>query len=100
MIQRAKESNAWITNLDEVANYWNKLKDLKILITEKENSVQINFNLDDVKIIENLSLRLQQKPKKIKFSKKYHFVENEAGLFIVLNSIGNGDVVEIQFVEK
>ena len=26
MVQLAKEDNAWITNLDEVAEYWNKIK--------------------------------------------------------------------------
>jgi len=95
MIQRAKDNNAWITNLEEVAAYWNKLKDLSISINEKENSVQIYFSL--TKNIENLSLKLPQKPKKVEYSKKYHYVKNENGMFIILHSVENGNIMQIYF---
>lgn len=97
MIKLAQKDGAWITDLDEVADFWNKRKDLNIFIKEKDNSVTVNFDLKDNTIIENLSMKLPQKPKKVRFSRKYHFVENNEGLFIVFDSVRANDKAEIEF---
>jgi peptidoglycan/xylan/chitin deacetylase (PgdA/CDA1 family) len=97
MIKLAQNDGAWITDLDEIADFWNKRKDLNISIMEKENYVTINFNLKSDSIIKNLSMKLPQKPKEVKFSRKYHFVENNEGLFIVFDSVKTNDEAEIEF---
>ena len=97
MIKLAQKDGAWITELDEIADFWNKRKDLNITVKEKDNSVTINFYLKENTTIENLSMKLPQKPPKVKFTGKYHFVENNEGLFIVFDSVKTNDEAEIEF---
>ena len=97
MIKLAQEEGAWITDLDEVADFWNKRKDLNISIKENDHSVTVNFELKDNMVIKNLSLRLPQKPKRVKFSGKYHYINNEGDLFIVLDFVKTDDKVEMEF---
>ncbi len=96
MIKRAKENNAWITNPDEVAEYWNQIRNLKVNFIEKRNSVSMHFNLPNGKIT-GLSFKLSQKPKKIKFAGKYYLEKIDGSDFIVFEKIENGDVAEIKF---
>ena len=97
MVQLAKEDNAWITNLDEVAEYWNKIKTLKINFNENGKKVKMSFNTPNENVIKGLSFKLPTNPKKIKSSEKYSLKNIKGDIFIIFNSIKKGDVVEMEF---
>ncbi|MEA1973042.1 MAG: hypothetical protein U9N34_07110 [Candidatus Cloacimonadota bacterium] len=91
------ENRKILHNVRELSQYWNKLRNLNISIFENNNSVMVKFDLETNKSIENLSLKLPQKPRKIKFSGKYHYVKNGGNLFIVLDFVKNVMQMELNF---
>ena len=97
LIERIKRENVWITDLNEIAAYWNKLKELSISVKEQDDSIFMTFDLENYKNIRDLSFKLPKNPKKITFAGKYSVKKNENGLFIVFDSIQKGSEVRFEF---
>ncbi len=97
IVEKAKSDDAWITNLEAIAKWRNNLRDLNIYVNENQNRVNISFNLKNNKLIHKLSLRSEQKPKKIEFEKNYELVEKNGEYFIILEKVSSGDKLIINF---
>jgi hypothetical protein len=97
IVQTAKNDDAWITSIGEVASYWNQRKGLDIIVSELGNEVTMNFRITDNSTIEDLSFKLTRRPQKVIYGQKTQILENEAGIFIVLESVKNGDDITLKF---
>ncbi len=97
IVQTAKDDNAWITSIGEVASYWNKLKELKINISEQGNEVKIDFKITDNSAVDDISFKIPRRPQKVIYGQKTQILENDAGIFLVLESVKNGSEVILKF---
>ncbi len=97
IVQTVKDDDAWITSIGEVAHYWNQRKGLEISVSELGNEVTMNFKFGDNSRIDNLSFMLPSHPKKVISAGKTQILENDSGLFLVLESVRNGDEITLKF---
>lgn len=97
IVRSAKDDDAWITSVGKVAKYWNQRKDLYITVSEQENDVTLNVKITDFSKIEEISFRLPSRPEKVIFSGKYQVLENDAGMFLVLESVMDGSEIILKF---
>ncbi len=72
-------------------------QELKINISEQGNEVKIDFKITDNSVIEKLSFKLPTHPKKVIYGEKAQILENDAGIFLVLGSVRNGDEITLKF---
>ncbi|HIE45285.1 MAG TPA: hypothetical protein EYP87_03740 [Flavobacteriaceae bacterium] len=90
-----KTQNVWVTSLNEAANRWNKLKNLKVEIEEKEQNVTINIDSNG-ELINGLTLIFNEKPKKIIYNKTHQLKEIEDKYYLVFD-LDNKAKINIQF---
>ena len=84
LINYLKTQNVWITSANTVAERWNKLKDLKISVTEQGNSV--NLEISSTSRLEGLSIKLLQKPEKVVSPIPYRMVERQKEYYLILDT--------------
>ena len=97
IVRTAKDDDAWITSIGNVASYWNQRKELDIIVSELGNEVTLNFKITDNSTINNLSFKLPSRPKKVVFAAKHKILETDAGLFLVLESVKNQSEIILKF---
>jgi len=95
MLDLAKEDNSWICSIDELAEHWNKLLDLKIEINEEGNELVIKFETE--KTIDELSLKLAKKPREIIFKGKYIIKQIDDEIFLILEEVNNLEQVIVRY---
>jgi len=89
-----KTKNCWMTSLEEVASFRNKLKDLTVGISESGNEIKLRINLPDQVNISGLSFKLRSKPSGITASGKYDLKEIK-GVYYLITDAKNGDEITI-----
>ena len=89
-----KTKNCWMTSLEEVASFRNKLKDLTVGISESGNEIKLRINLPDQVNIFGLSFKLRSKPSGITASGKYDLKEIK-GVYYLITDAKNGDEITI-----
>lgn len=95
--EKVIQDDAWISTPDEVANYWNKLKDLKISVKENQKRITVLFSLPNETIINDISLKFSLKPKNIKvISKngkiKKHKMKVNKYYYLIFNAENNDSI--------
>jgi hypothetical protein len=95
MLDLAKKDDSWICSIDEIAEHWNRLLDLKIEINEKGNELDIKFETE--KTIDELSLKLAKKPREIIFKGKYIIKQIDDDIFLILEEVNNLEQVIVRY---
>lgn len=91
-----KTKNCWMTTLEEVAAFRNKLKFLSVNISESGNDFRLKINLPEQINIHGLSFRLRSKPTNVSASGKYDLREIN-GIYYLITDVKNGDEISIDF---
>lgn len=92
-----KSDKYWLTSLSRISTYWNKRKDLQIKVHEQDFKVKIKTELKRIDTIDNLTLELQSKPKKLRSKlNEVKLVEREGKFYLVFNA-HDGEIIEIIF---
>jgi len=97
LVSTASQDGAWITNLHEIASYWNQLRNLDIEIAESDKQVEMKINLSAGEVLTGLSFRLPAKPEKILFKGKYEVKKVNGEHFLILKKIIADDSVIIKY---
>lgn len=95
LVFEASNDGAWLTNLHEIATYWNQLRDLFIEVEETDKQVELSINLPRGEELTGLSFSLPSKPEKIIFKGKYEVKKVNGELSLILKSVKDGDAVII-----
>ncbi|MBI9037340.1 MAG: hypothetical protein JEY97_04335 [Bacteroidales bacterium] len=94
LITKVKADKAWITNLDEVADYWNNLASLSFKIEENNNRLIINISGQEDVEVENLTLNLYKKPNHITIkSGNYKLLDKGSKYQIVFDAINDQQLI-------
>ena len=97
LIDTLRSKNCWMSSLENVAAFRNKLKDLSIEASESGDDVRLKITLPDSISVKTFSLKFEVKPENISASEKFDL--NEAsGNYYLVTDIKNGD--EIRFTLK
>ena len=94
-ISYIKTRNVWIAQLNEVAERWNKLKNLDVEIEENDNQVIINLDADGQNI-EGLTLKLDQKPQKIIYDDDYRLKKVDGKDYLIFD-LNNKSTITLWF---
>ena len=87
-----KTKNCWMTTLEEVATFRNKLKDLSVNISESGNEIKLKINLPEQMNIQGLSFKLRSKPSNVNSTGKYELKELNGVYYLVMDA-KNGDEI-------
>ena len=94
LITKVKDDNTWITNLDEVADYWNNLSSFTFNIEEDNNRLIINILGPEKAEVENLTINLTKKPDKVKLkSGDYKLLDKGSKYQIIFDAINEQQVI-------
>lgn len=93
MVETAREDGAWITSPDEVAQYWNQLRDQKIDV--KEVGPRVSLRMSDV--IDGQSFRLPSRPRSVTFDGEYEIIEQGGAFFLILKKGAPQRTVTLEF---
>ncbi len=96
LIDSLKIKNCWMTTLENVADYRNKLKELRVECNESGKSVTLKINMPSQTDIRGLSFKLKAKPVNVVSGNKYDLKEI-SGLYYLIMDAKNGDEVELVF---
>ncbi|MEA3496494.1 MAG: hypothetical protein U9R42_10705 [Bacteroidota bacterium] len=97
LITKVKEDNTWITSLDEVADYWNKLYSMTFEIKESKNGIKIYVSATENVKIEKLTLNLFEKPKKISLkSGKHKLLQKDSGYKLLFDAF-DGQMISLHY---
>ncbi len=97
LINTVRHDNAWITSLEELADYWHNLKKLNFMINEKDGNTKISIISPTDIGVKNASLRFDTKPKNIKINiGNYKIVERESVFYLIFDAV-NGQEIECRF---
>lgn len=87
LIERVKTDNAWLTDLNTLADYWNNLSAIHLIVKENSNEVIINVNCPENVKVENLTLNMLNKPDKISVkSGNYKLLNKGSGYQVVFDA--------------
>ena len=90
-----KSRNVWITTLDELAKYRNRLSNLELNISEQQNEVVINMKTDNHSIT-GLTFKLDKMPQKVIYNETYNIKEIDNNIYLILN-VNNKNTVKILY---
>lgn len=94
LINKVKMDNVWLTNLDDVADYWNSINALSITVEEENNSLIVNVSGPENVKVENLTLNMLNKPNKISIrSGNYQVLDKASGYQIIFDAMDKQKLV-------
>ena len=96
LIDTLKSKNCWMTTLEEVAAFRNKLKNLSVNISESGKDIKLKINLPEQINIQGLSFKLRSKPNNISANNKYEIKEIN-GIYYLITDVKNGDEINLDF---
>ena len=96
LVDTLKTKNCWMTTLENVADYRNKLKELSVNITRSGNEIKLKINLPEQISIQGLSFKLRTKPANISSNAKHDLKESNGVYYLVLDA-KNGDEIAIDY---
>jgi len=97
IIKTVKKDNAWIVSMEELSDYWNKIRQLAFYINEKKESVVISVSAPEGIIINDVTLKLEVKPEDVKVSMgKIYTIKKDDNYYLVFNA-ADKQKVEIMF---
>lgn len=96
LIDTLRKENCWITSLEEITDFRNKLKVLAVEISDSDNEVKFIINLPPDIEIKGLTFKLKSKPSNIEFSGKSKLTEIN-GEFYLICDVKNADIVTLNF---
>jgi len=87
LILEVKADNTWITNLDEVADYWNNISSFTFNIEENNNKLIINVEGPKETEVKGLTINLFKKPNQVTIkSGNYKLLEKGSKYQIVFDA--------------
>lgn len=97
IIEKVKKENTWITTIEDIADYRNKLGMFQFTIQEKEKNIQVNVSGPDKTKIEHVTLQFDHQPLQIKVSEgTYQLVEKNKSFYLIFD-IFNGQYIQLKF---
>jgi len=87
-IDYLKTKDVWIASVNEVAERWNKLRDLQVNVTENKNKVALSLDLPGQEI-KALGLQLPAQPHKISTSTPYQIKQKGDKTYLILDISGH-----------
>ncbi|MBT3302422.1 MAG: hypothetical protein HOD63_14290 [Bacteroidetes bacterium] len=94
LVSTIKNENTWITNMDEVADYWKQLSALNITVSSNENQIKIRFRSDSKTSISDFSMHVKQKPNKVEVKDgQITLIEKNDSYLIVLDAHDGQELV-------
>lgn len=97
LIATARNDHAWITTIEEISLRWHRLKNLKLKAQGNSHGYSVEVILPQGELIENLTLRVYNKPKDVKVLKgKVHIQEN-SGTWLIIFDAMPGQKLEVEF---
>ena len=96
LVDSVKTKNCWMTNLGEVADFRNKIKDLSVEVNETDNKIDFKINLKNQTQIKGLSFKLDSKPGKITSSGNYNLKEIN-GIYYLITDAKDGLTFSLSF---
>jgi hypothetical protein len=97
LIDTVQKDGAWITTIEDIAVRWKQLDQLKLNVHGRQNHFTIDVMLHDDQKIENLTLKVDKKPVKIKsVSGKSEIIMKENHWLIIFEAF-NGQKIEVWF---
>ncbi|MEO6695993.1 MAG: polysaccharide deacetylase family protein, partial [Ignavibacteria bacterium] len=96
LIDTLKINNCWITTLDEVVDFRNKLKVLSVGAFETENETEFQITLPGDTVIKGLTFKFDAKPEKITFSGSYDLKEKN-GQYYLIADVRNNDIIRLNY---
>lgn len=96
LIDSLKVLNCWMTSLDEVTAFRNKLRDLSVEINGSGNETDLKIVLPADTEIKGLTFKLKSKPDKVKSSSNSDLKEIN-GVYYLSGDFRNGDTISLTF---
>lgn len=91
LVDSLKQDNCWITNLEDVADFRNALKDLSVEIEEFDNGIDIRIALAEGKTIKGLTFKLDKKPSEVKYDKgEINLAEINGVNYLIVDAVNDG----------
>lgn len=91
-----KARNCWMTSLDEVTAFRNKLRDLSVEVNDSENETDLKVVLPADTEIAGLTFKLGKRPSGVKSSSNTDLKEIN-GVYYVTGNFKNGDTISLTF---
>ena len=88
--------NCWITSLDEVADFRNKLKVLSVEVSEIGNEVNFKINLPKDIEIRGFTFKLNSKPESINSGSR-HILKEINGIYYLTCDVKDADSIDLIF---
>ena len=96
LIDSLKAMNCWMTSLDEVTSFRNKLRDLSVEVNVSGNETDLKIILPAETEIKGLTFKFKSKPDKIKSSSNTDLKEIN-GMYYLSGDFRNGDIISLTF---
>lgn len=96
LIDSLKAMNCWMTSLDEVTSFRNKLRDLSVEVNVSGNETDLKIILPAETEIKGLTFKFKSKPDKIKSTSNTDLKEIN-GMYYLSGDFRNGDIISLTF---
>ncbi len=97
LIQNVKKDSAWITTIENIAEFRNNLGELKFNIKEQGSYMEITVDVPPNTKVEGITLRLDNKPSKVKISNGDYKLIEKGRLFYLCFTAELGQKIELRF---
>lgn len=91
-----RTKNCWISTLEEVAEYRNKLKELNVQLSESGKEIKLKIILPEQITVKGFSLKLKSKPKNIRVTDKYDLKEINH-VYYLITDVKKDDEISMSF---
>ncbi|HNW90352.1 MAG TPA: hypothetical protein PKN48_11860 [Bacteroidales bacterium] len=88
LIEKVKSENTWITTMESVASYWEKLGKTRFIVNENEESSSITVRAPDSLTIKNISIATFKKPTLVEALKgSASVIDKDHATYIVFDAV-------------
>lgn len=91
-----RTKNCWISTLEEVAEYRNKLKELNVQLSESGKEIKLKIILPEQITVKGFSLKLKSKPENVRVTDKYDLKEINH-VYYLITDVKKNDEISMSF---
>lgn len=91
-----RTKNCWISTLEEVAEYRNKLKELNVQLSESGKEIKLKIILPEQITVKGFSLKLKSKPENVRVTDKYDLKEINH-VYYLITDVKKDDEISMSF---
>lgn len=97
LVTKVKNDDTWITTLDEVADYWEKLNSMHFDVVEDEKNIQITIRSSGNSTIKKLTLNVGQRPENVKVKLGHVEVKQRQELYQIIFDAQSGQQIDFSY---